>query len=189
MTKLRREEGVTLVEMLVSMTISGIVLSALLMVVLTGFRSFQAGSDAIGESESVALVRISVSDDARSAYPDPSLTFAAEGSPDATCVASGANAKPSTLTLGVYDQANGFHTVVYRYVPATGEVTRAIAQGTSPLGAARSIGTKLMKCYVSGGSNPPVFTISGSVLSANLPLPGAQPLIETVKVVMRPQTP
>ncbi len=188
MNALRREDGATLIELLVSITVSGIVLTALITTVLTGFRSFQSGSDTIGESESVALLRVTISDDARSAYPDPSLTFASEGTPDPACVASGLSARPSTLTLGLYDQVNGFRTIVYQYAPTTGEITRAVAEGTGPLGAARALGTKLKKCYVSGGSNPPVFTISGAVLSANIPSQGSQPL-QTVKVLMRPQTP
>lgn len=187
---MRREDGATLVELLLSTTISGVVLAALLMVVLTGFRSFQAASDSLGQSESVALLRLNINDDARSAYPDPALTFVSSDSSSAllgTC--DPASASANTLTLGLYDQANGFSTVVYKYVPATGEITRAVADGAAPLGAARVVGKKLAKCYVASGANPPVFTISGVVVSANIPLPGDTTPLKTVKVVMRSQAP
>lgn len=170
-----REDGFTLVELIVAMTISAIVVAGVVTFTVTGFRTMEAVGGAMSETEELSLIRLVLTDDVRSAWPAAAVTFT-----DGT-----------TLTLGVRDQANGFRTVQYQYLSA-GQLTRRVIPYSSTLPLAspspQTIARRLAPNY-----GQPVFAVdvANAFVTAQIALPGRTPAeparVFEIKTYMRPQ--
>lgn len=173
--RIRREDGFSLVELIVATTISAIVIAGVVTFVITGFRTTEAVGTAMGETEELSLIRFLLTDDVRSAWPNPGVTFT-----DGT-----------TLTLGIRDQVNGFRTVQYQYL-ATGQLTRSVTPYSAtlpgPAAQTQTIARRLAPSFVG-----PVFSVDipGAVVKAEIALPGRTPAeparVFEIKTFMRPQ--
>lgn len=184
---LRQQEGFTLLEVLITGTISSVIIAGIAVFMLTGYRTFDAISTVLAEDEELSLVRMVLTEDMRSAYPDLALTFASPR----TGISETDGHK---LTLGVYAQATGFRVIEYEYVKATGELTRRVipysglaTPGPTASPSAQTLARKLALNY------GPVFSvdITQRTASADIPLPGrtsTEPArVFQVSAAMRPQ--
>lgn len=188
---LRQQEGFTLLEVLITGTISSVLIAGIAVFMLTGYRTFDAISTVLAEDEELSLARMALTEDIRSAYPDATLTLA---SPDGR-----------KLTLGVYAQATGFRVIEYEYLPATGELTRRVipysglaTPGATANPSAQTLARKLALNYGSAESSPCeslcVFAVNigQATASASIPLAGrtaGEPRVFQIRAAMRPQKP
>lgn len=171
----RREDGFTLVELIVATTISAIVIAGVVTFTITGFRTMEGVSTAMSETEELSLIRFLLTDDVRSAWPNAAVTFT-----DGT-----------TLTLGIRDQVNGFRTVQYRYL-STGELTRRVIPYSTavplPSPSPQTIARRLAPSFAQA-----VFSVDipNAVVTAEIALPGRTPAEATrvfeITTHMRPQ--
>lgn len=189
---LRREEGFTLTELLVTTAISSIVIAGIAVFILTGYRTFDSISTVLAENEELSLARMALTEDIRSAYPDATPMCA---SPDATLTCASPDGRK--LTLGVYAQATGFRVIEYEYLLATGELTRRVipysglaTPGPTANPSAQTLARKLARGYTSA-----IFLVDvvQSTVSASIPLPGrtaGEPArVFQISAAMRPQKP
>lgn len=178
---LRQQEGFTLLEVLITGTISSVIIAGIAVFMLTGYRTFDAISTVLAEDEELSLARMALTEDIRSAYPDAALTLA---SPDGR-----------KLTLGVYAQATGFRVIEYEYLPATGELTRRAipysglaTPGATANPSAQTLARKLALNY---GSAVFAVNIGQATASASIPLAGrttGEPArVFQISAAMRPQ--
>lgn len=180
---LRREEGFTLLETLVTGAISSVLIAGIAVFVLTGYRTFDSISTVLAENEELSLARMALTEDIRSAYPDATLTLA---SPEGR-----------KLTLGVYAQATGFRVIEYEYVPATGELTRRVVpySGLATPGATANPSAQTIARRLAFNYAPAVFSVSiaQATATASIPLAGrtaGEPArVFQISAAMRPQKP
>lgn len=183
-----REDGFTLVELVVATTISAIVIAGVVTFTVTGFRTTEAVTTAMSETEELSLIRLVLTDDVRSASPNAGVTCADDVG---SACPNAATTKGTTLTLGVRDQVNGFRTVQYRYL-STGELTRRVIPYSTatalPSPAPQTIARRLAPNFASA-----VFSVDipNAVVMAEIALPGRTPAEATrvfeIKTYMRPQ--
>lgn len=170
-----REEGFTLVELVVAMTISAIVVAGVVTFTVTGFRTMEAVGGVMSETEELSLIRLLLTDDVRSAWPNAAVTFT-----DGT-----------TLSLGVRDQANGFRTVQYQYLSA-GQLTRSVTPYSPTLPPA-SPQTQTIARRLAPNFAQTVFAVdvATALVTAQIALPGRTPAeparVFEIKTYMRPQ--
>lgn len=142
---------------------------------VTGFRTMEAVSGAMSETEELSLIRLLLTDDVRSAWPNAAVTFT-----DGT-----------TLTLGVRDQVNGFRTVQYQYL-STGQLTRRVVPYSATL-PAPSPSPQTIARRLASDFGQAVFAVDipSAVVTAQIALPGRTPAeaarVYEVKTYMRPQ--
>lgn len=176
---MRREEGFTLIEMLVSVAISALVMGALAGFVVTGYQTFASVNTVMGETEELSLIRLVLTEDVRSAYPDALLSFR--------------DTSGQQLTLGIYDQRFGFRTVQYQYA-SDGTLTRTVFPYSSspnpPAQTGHVLARRLALNYPSALFS---VTVASSQVTATIPLPGrtsAEPVRTwDITAAMRPQLP
>lgn len=179
---MRREEGFTLLEILISGTISAIVMGALIMFVTTGYRTFQGTATVMSETTELSLVRLLLTEDMRAAYPDAALTFTSDGG--------------KKLTLGVYDQRFGFRSIEYQYV-TNGTIRRTVFAKATLATAAPTVtdpGGQTIARLLAPAYPSAIFSVDlgQKRITATIPLPGRTPEEPTrtfdISALMRSQT-
>ncbi len=169
---LRREEGLTLVELLVTMVVGTLVVGALTVVTLTGFRSFESADRAGSVHQDYLRVRALLTEDVRSASPPSRPPTTADVTRvelcPTTCPALAPNVAVAgrRLVLGIYDDRSGqFRTVTWEYDNAAGTLTRRVTVGSASPGAPNVVAKTLVGGFTSA------FTLEADGFSVTLALP------------------
>lgn len=173
---LRGEEGLTLVETLVTTTVSFLIIGALAAGYLAGLRAFDSYEYNSRVERDVELARTFFADDVRSAVPSastitPSSPTRVELSPAAcppTALVCG-----SRLVLGIYDDKSGsFNTIVWEYTDASTDASKTLTRRVTignDAGPVKVIADTLYPGFT--GADNPVFTIEADGITVTLAMP------------------
>jgi type II secretory pathway pseudopilin PulG len=192
---LQREDGMTLIETLVSAVVSFLIVGALAAGYLAGLQSFQSYETNSNVERDVEKVRTMFVDDVRSAVPSAGAITSTSPTHVEQCPTTCPTTAPISgqkLVLGIYDDKTGsFDTIVWAYTDASKTLTRQVTVGTATPGPLQVVANTLYPGFT--GATNSVFTIESDGVTVTLALPvppfsssTQQSELRKIRAVMRP---
>lgn len=193
--RLRAEDGLTLIETLVTSIVSFLIVGALAAGYLAGLQAFQSYEDNSNIERDVESVRTLFVDDVRSAVPNAGAMTTASPTRIELCPTTCPTSAPisgSRLVLGIYDDKLGFYTTItWEYTDATKTLTRRVTTGTATPGPAKVVANTLYPGFT--GATNSVFTLEADGVTVTLAMPvppfasaNQQSELRKIRAVMRP---